>query len=149
MNRRGVTLIELLVVVILIGILANIALPRYHDMRRRADAAHVIGDFNVIRLAVFDYYATHNRFPISGVWSQPPPALAPHLPGGMNFTYANVRYRYRLWSFPGGMPGNPSQTSLAGVQILATDAKTIQSIRGVYRGPEAFSYNLTVTFVIE
>jgi len=149
MNRRGVTLIELLVVVILIGILANIALPRFHDMRRRADAAHVIGDFNAIRHAVFDYYATHNRFPISGVWSQPPPALAPHLPGGMKFTYANVQYRYRQWSFPGGMPGNPSQTSLVGVQILATDTKTIQSIRGTYRGPEAFSYNLTVTFVIE
>lgn len=149
MNRRGVTLIELLVVVIMIGILANIALPRVHDVRRRADAAHVIGDFNAIRLAVFDYYATHNSFPTSGVWAQPPPALGPHLPGGMSFTYVNVRYRYRQWFFPGGMPGNPSQTSLVGVQILATDAKTIQSIRGAYRGPEAFSYNLTMTFVME
>jgi prepilin-type N-terminal cleavage/methylation domain-containing protein len=149
MNRRGVTMIELLVVVILIGILANIALPKFRDMRRRADAAHVIGDFNAIRHAVFDYYATHNAWPASGVWAVPPPTLLPHLPGGLNFTYANVRYRYRQWSFPGGMPGNPSQTSVVGVQILATDAQNIQAIRGAYRGPEAFSFNLTVTFVIE
>ncbi len=149
MTRRGATMIELLVVMILIGILANIALPKFWDVRRHADAAHVIADFNAIRLATFNYYAEQNRFPGTGPWGNPPPELIPLLPGGMAFAYKGVKYRWRRWSLPGGLPGQPSRTSLLGVQILAPDASTLRAIRSAYRGEQVFGHTITVTLVVE
>ena len=149
MNRRGMTLIELLVTLTLIGILANLALPAYSALRRRAEAARVVGDLGAMRVAALDYYAEHNRFPASGQWGVAPQTLISELPQGFEWHYRNVDYRWERWSLPNGLPTNPSQTVLLGLSVRTSDLNLMAAVRGLYRGQVAFGSSNQITFVIE
>ncbi len=99
------TLIELLVVLLIVGVLANIALPAMTIMVRKADATHVIGDFKAVRVAVFDYYATTSAYPASTNWGEMPAALKNELPQGFTFDYKGVQYRWQRFTLPDGAAG--------------------------------------------
>ena len=49
MNKKGFTLIELLIVVVIIGILAAIAIPRFGATRDRAFVSAMQSDLNQVR----------------------------------------------------------------------------------------------------
>lgn len=56
MDRKGFTLIELLIVVVIIGILAAIAIPRFGETRDRAFIAAMQSDLNQVRTAQEMYF---------------------------------------------------------------------------------------------
>jgi type IV pilus assembly protein PilA len=56
MNKKGFTLIELLIVVVIIGILAAIAIPRFGETRDRAFVSAMQSDLNQARTAQEMYY---------------------------------------------------------------------------------------------
>lgn len=56
MDRKGFTLIELLIVVVIIGILAAIAIPRFGETRDRAFISAMQSDLNQLRTAQEMYY---------------------------------------------------------------------------------------------
>lgn len=149
MTRRGFTLIELLIAVTIIGILASIAMPLYHDTILRADAAKVISNFEAIRVAAYDNYASTNSYPRNGNWGSVPPDFVASLPDGFQFRYKTVTFRWRRWALPNGMPRNPRQTVLLGVQIRTGDRDLLRIIKNTYGGPQANGNNRRVTFVIE
>ena len=143
------TLIELLVVLLIVGVLANIALPAMTIMVRKADATHVIGDFKAVRVAVFDYYAATSTYPASTNWGEVPAALRGELPQGFAFAYKGVQYRWQRFTLPDGLPSDPSQTVLLGLDVSSSDTRLLQTIKNLYKGPLAFGTATSVTLVIE
>ena len=65
MNKKGFTLIELLIVVVIIGILAAIAIPKFGETRERAYVSSMQADLNQIRTAQEMYYQD-NDFTYAG-----------------------------------------------------------------------------------
>lgn len=59
-NREGFTLIELLIVVVIIGILAAIALPKFGQTRERAYVSAMQSDLRNLQSAQEMYYADNN-----------------------------------------------------------------------------------------
>ncbi|MEA3432799.1 MAG: prepilin-type N-terminal cleavage/methylation domain-containing protein [candidate division WOR-3 bacterium] len=64
-NQKGFTLIELMVVVVIIGILAAIAIPRFIGAQRRARVGAAIADVTQVREALGLYEVDHGSYPAS------------------------------------------------------------------------------------
>jgi prepilin-type N-terminal cleavage/methylation domain-containing protein len=61
-NRKGFTLIELLVVVVIIGLLASIAIPKFSATKDKARMASVRSDLRNVMTAQEAYFAGSNAF---------------------------------------------------------------------------------------
>src|SRR5947209_11033423 len=80
MNRKGFTLIELLIVVVIIGILAAIAIPKFANTKAKAYIASMKSDLRNLVTAEEAYFAdsvkytvgrAHTRTPITPTVSIP------------------------------------------------------------------------------
>ncbi|MEA3328214.1 MAG: prepilin-type N-terminal cleavage/methylation domain-containing protein [Candidatus Omnitrophota bacterium] len=57
LNKKGFTLLELMIVVIIIGVLAAIAIPRYIDTITRARGAEAFTQMDTIRMSLTRYWS--------------------------------------------------------------------------------------------
>ncbi|MEN3004385.1 competence type IV pilus major pilin ComGC [Dehalobacterium formicoaceticum] len=62
-SDKGFTLIELVVVIVILGILAAIAIPRFTDRRGEAEEAAIQADIKILQNAVDMYYFDEAAFP--------------------------------------------------------------------------------------
>ena len=65
MSRKGFTLIELLIVVVIIGILAAIAIPKFNDTKEKAYLASMKSDLRNLIVAEDAYYADFDAYTTS------------------------------------------------------------------------------------
>lgn len=83
MNRRGFTLIELLIVVVIIGILAAVAVPKFSSTKGKAYIATIKSDLKNFASAQESYYYDNGAYYNGAV----PNANIPFSPsGGVNIT---------------------------------------------------------------
>ena len=100
-NRKGVTLIELLVVVLIVSILAAIAQPQLTQVIVKARAADAISDLQVVRLAIYNYQADQQAWPVDASQGVVPSGLDAYLPGGFDFVKDDYTLDFENW---GGTP---------------------------------------------
>ena len=62
MNRKGFTLIELLIVVVIIGILAAIAIPKFANTKQKAIIAGMKSDLRNLVTAEEAYFSDNNAY---------------------------------------------------------------------------------------
>jgi prepilin-type N-terminal cleavage/methylation domain-containing protein len=61
-NRKGFTLIELLIVVVIIGILAAVAIPKFSNTKEKAFVASMKSDLKNLVSAQESYYADKSQY---------------------------------------------------------------------------------------
>lgn len=66
MKKGGFTLIELVIVIVIIGILAAIAVPKYLDLQKEAKKSSCQGTIGALRAGIQIYFAKNKAFPASG-----------------------------------------------------------------------------------
>src|ERR1700741_2128605 len=61
-HRKGFTLIELLIVVVIIGILAAIAIPKFSSVKQKGYKTQAISDLTSLRTAEETFFTDSNRY---------------------------------------------------------------------------------------
>src|SRR2546423_8338236 len=74
MNRKGFTLIELLIVVVIIGILAAIAIPKFANTKEKAYLASMKSDLRNLVTAEEAYFADSIKYTTTKSCVNPAPA---------------------------------------------------------------------------
>jgi prepilin-type N-terminal cleavage/methylation domain-containing protein len=69
-QQTGFTLVELLIVVVILGILAAIAIPRFESATLESKEAQVLGNLAIVRQAIEIYAAQHNGYPTVDIVQQ-------------------------------------------------------------------------------
>ena len=64
-NKKGFTLIELIMVIVILGILAAVAVPKYFDLQADAKAASEQGTVGGVRAGIMTYFAKNKAYPAS------------------------------------------------------------------------------------
>lgn len=68
-NQQGFTLIELVMIIVILGILAAVAIPKYQDLSSEAKEAAARGALGALRSGITIYYASKA---VSGTAAWPP-----------------------------------------------------------------------------
>lgn len=63
MNQRGFATLEVILVIVILGILATVAVPRFNDVITKAHTAKIQSDLTTIDTAIQIYYMEKGNYP--------------------------------------------------------------------------------------
>ncbi len=149
-GHAGFTLVELAIALLIIGILVALGVPAYHNALIKARAAEVLGDFNAIKVAAYNYFAEANEWPDDVLAGEVPPELVDYLPPNFSFEKADYNLDWEYWVLPDGTPKHPDTNVLIGISI-STDNEELANAVMQLLGPNTAHYTLSnnYTFIIE
>lgn len=141
-------MVELAVVVLVVGILARIAMPAYHNIVYRARAAAALGDLETIRLAAFEYNTDTGGWPADRYPGEVPPELEPYLGEGFTFDREHYQLDWENWILPDGTPKHPNTGVLLGVSITTSDPHLGGALEALVGTQAHYTLNSNYTFII-
>ena len=123
MNKRrqphtGFTLLEMVVVILVLGILAGVAAPKFTSLSKDSQAATILQNVNVIFDAVEMFAAEHGRLPDDADAGEIPTELEPYLRSTKIFTESTSYCSTFEWDGPNG------PTTSFGVALTVTGGAT-------------------------
>jgi hypothetical protein len=121
--------IELVTVTAVLGVLVSIAIPKYQQVRKRANAADIIGAMTAIRAGAYQYYETAAAWPATAPNGTVPTGLGPYLAGGGLSLFRGPFHRMR-WVVQ--RSGRANQAQL--IQATITDGVVCQSVSSLLGG---------------
>ena len=65
MNQRGFATLEVILMVMIIGILATVAVPRFNSVTAKANTAKIQSDLSTLDTAISIYYMENGKYPES------------------------------------------------------------------------------------
>ena len=147
-RTRGFTLIELIMTMSIVAMLSSIAVPKFREVRRRALAAQIMGDFDVLRHAALSFYVDSGYFPEPVGAGTPPPGLVRYLPNQFHFAKPLWTMNYESWA-AGEAEVFEAAGTIAGVSFTTPDenlGRTAMSLIG--NAPALIQGGGTYTFLI-
>lgn len=146
-RRRGYTLIEVLIVVSILGILTGLIAPQYRHLRRKAQAARIVGDFHAIRIAAFSYHADSKRWPRDVSRGVVPPEMRPYLPGNFSFSKPDHVFDWENWLSVDLRPAGPGE--VLGISVIASDRELLVEVGNLLGDALTMDLGDRRTFFIE
>lgn len=144
--RSGFTLVELMVAVTICSVLAAIAVPKYREMRRRATAAQIMGDFDVMRHAALSFYVDSQYFPEEPSGSTIPPGLVKYLPTGFTMEKPDWTMEYENVAMTEG--GVTKSSQIVGVTFATPDTNLGRTAMKLIGNAPSFTTGTKYTFLI-
>ena len=130
----------------IVGILATVAVPKYIDLKRRANTTRVIGDIETVRVAVMSFFADSAYFPKEAGPGATPKNLQKYLPVGFQFTRSQWTLDYENWDV--GAQGFAIGNQLIGVSVTTQDPELGETTSRMLGNAPQFSAGNSVTFLI-
>jgi prepilin-type N-terminal cleavage/methylation domain-containing protein len=90
-DKNSFTLVEVLIVVLIIGILINLSIPQFIQLKRRAYFAEAKIMVAAIADALWRYYLENGSFPVSG-YGPPPASIDVNIPESDYFGYVCAKF---------------------------------------------------------
>jgi hypothetical protein len=136
MNREhGFILVEIAAILLIVGILVNVWLPNYYAIKKKAQAARIIGDFLVIRDAVTMYHSDYGNWPVSSQWGRSPAGLGMFMPAGFSWDLRpEIDVQYSWEHLPVAVPEGPTVEGITGVSVFSEDGALLRALAGIYSG---------------
>ena len=146
-THRGFTFVEIMLAMVIVALLSTIAVPKYIDLKRRASTTNVIADFQVVRVAVLNFYGDSSYFPAESPPGEVPAGLKKYLPVGFDFHGNGWTLDYENWDLAptAGPNGEPV---LVGVTVTSDDPVLAETTSRVLGNVPQIVYGDAYTFVI-
>ena len=121
MNQRGFATLEVILMVMVIGILASIAVPRFTSVTTAANTAKIQSDLATINTAIAVYQLEHGKYPTT---SDKVSVLSDYIQG------ANTLKPPSGSAYIKGASGEPVETTISGdYGFAAVTGSTVSEVR--------------------
>lgn len=129
---------------IIVGVLSTVAVPKYIDLKRKANTTKVIGDIQAVRIAVMSFYADSTYFPAESGPGDMPPNFRNYLPIGFSFQRAEWTIDYQRWD----AAGVGTADVLIAVTVITKDAALGETTSRVLGNVPQVAMSPSFTFMI-
>jgi type II secretory pathway pseudopilin PulG len=136
MNReRGFILVEIVAILLIVGIIVNVWLPSYMSIKKKAQAARIIGDYLVIRDAVTMFHSEYGRWPMGSSWGRAPAGVGQFMPPKFSWDLRpemDIRYSWEYLPVAGS--AGRFENGITGLSVFSEDDALIRAITNIFRG---------------
>lgn len=136
-----------MVAVTICAVLAAIAVPKYREMRRRATAAQILGDFTVVRHAALSFYVDSQYFPEEPGGTDVPPGLVKYLPNGFSMVKPEWTMEYENVPVQGSSNVTKSN-QIVGLTFATPDTNLGRTAMKLIGNAPSFTTGSKYTFLI-